>query len=257
MPTPRMRASKWLTTFVALNLSRLHFAWGTPSPCPWDLTLLRQNGRSGHNNSRARTPSGTRVDAPVASLRCRIPRSGIRAYQNASRQMNPSAQFTRSIVQYYGSEFVNYTVATLLEKLRIEQTKSRPRRSNDNGLVEAKNGAVVRKHMGYGHIGSAHAEAIHSFYEKHFNGYLNYHRPSGQAEIIEGEKGKSRRVYRWYATPWEVLRQLPGVAGYLKPELTIDALNAVAKVETDTEAARRMQGAKQKLFASFRQKRGA
>ena len=156
-----------------------------------------------------------------------------------------------------GSEFVNYTVATLLEKLRIEQTKSRPRRSNDNGLVEAKNGAVVRKHMGYGHIGSAHAEATHSFYEKHFNGYLNYHRPSGQAEIIEGEKGKSRRVYRWYATPWEVLRQLPGVAGYLKPELTIDALNAMAKVETDTEAARRMQGAKQKLFASFQQKRGA
>ncbi len=156
-----------------------------------------------------------------------------------------------------GSEFINYTVATLLEKLRIEQTKSRPRRSNDNGLAEAKNGAVVRKHMGYGHIGSAHAEAINTFYEKHFNSYLNYHRPCGQAEMAEGAKGKSRRVYRWYATPWEVLRQLPGVAGYLKPELTIDVLNAVAKAETDTEAAHRMQGAKRKLFASFQQRRSA
>src|ERR1035438_5076024 len=44
-----------------------------------------------------------------------------------------------------GSEFINHTVAGLLNKLLIEQTKSRPRRSNDNGLVEAKNGAVVRK----------------------------------------------------------------------------------------------------------------
>jgi transposase InsO family protein len=52
-----------------------------------------------------------------------------------------------------GSEFINYTVAQLLNKLLIEQTKSRPRRSNDNGLVESKKGAVIRKHMGYGYIG--------------------------------------------------------------------------------------------------------
>ena len=51
-----------------------------------------------------------------------------------------------------GSEFINPTVAKLLDKLLIEQTKSRPRQSNDNGLVETKNGAVIRKHIGYGHI---------------------------------------------------------------------------------------------------------
>ena len=38
-----------------------------------------------------------------------------------------------------GSEFINRTVAELLEKLLIEQTKSRPRQSGDNGLVETKN----------------------------------------------------------------------------------------------------------------------
>ena len=51
-----------------------------------------------------------------------------------------------------GSEFINHTVAKLLNKLLIEQTKSRPRHSNDNGLVERKNGAVIRKHMGFDHI---------------------------------------------------------------------------------------------------------
>ncbi len=54
-----------------------------------------------------------------------------------------------------GSEFINQTVARLLNKLLIEQTKSRPRHSNDNGLVETKNGAVIRKHMGYGYIHAA------------------------------------------------------------------------------------------------------
>ena len=43
-----------------------------------------------------------------------------------------------------GSEFLNRTVEKLLNKLLIEQTKSRPRHSNDNGLVESKNGAVIR-----------------------------------------------------------------------------------------------------------------
>jgi len=51
-----------------------------------------------------------------------------------------------------GSEYINYTVAEMLDKLRIEFTKSRPRHSNDNGLAETKNGAVVRKHFGYEHI---------------------------------------------------------------------------------------------------------
>ena len=43
-----------------------------------------------------------------------------------------------------GSELINKTVAELLEKLLIEQTKSRPRQSGDNGLVETKNGAIIR-----------------------------------------------------------------------------------------------------------------
>src|SRR5436305_6831321 len=63
----------------------------------------------------------------------------------------------------YGSEFIYYTVAKLLEKSRIEQTKSRPRHSNDNGLAETKNGAVVRKHMGYSHIAAPESSGHRSF----------------------------------------------------------------------------------------------
>lgn len=53
------------------------------------------------------------------------------------------AQFPFRILGFHsdnGSEFINGAVARLLNSLFAEHTKSRPRHSNDNGLVEAKNG---------------------------------------------------------------------------------------------------------------------
>src|SRR5450631_4555806 len=150
-----------------------------------------------------------------------------------------------------GSEFINHTVAGLLNKLLIEQTKSRPRHSNDNGLAEAKNGAVVRKHMGYTHIATAHAQAIAGFFQEHFNPYLNFHRPCGVPELVVNAKGKEKRAYRWYATPWEILRQLPDVARHLKAEVTIAMLDQQAQAKSDTQAAEEMQEAKCRLFDDF------
>jgi len=74
-------------------------------------------------------------------------------------------------------EFINKTVAQLLEKLRVEQTRSRPRQSGDNGLVESKNGSprrLLRKHIGYGYIDASHADRINDFYREYLNPYLNY-----------------------------------------------------------------------------------
>jgi transposase InsO family protein len=156
-----------------------------------------------------------------------------------------------------GSEFINHTVAQMLDKLLVEQTKSRPRHSNDNGLAESKNGWVIRKHIGYGHIASAHAEAFEIFYERRLNPYLNFHRPCGVPEVIVTAKGKQKRVYRWYATPWEILRQSPGLAGFLRAELTVDQLQQTAGAKSDTQAAMEMREAKRKLFARLQHKRSA
>jgi transposase InsO family protein len=151
-----------------------------------------------------------------------------------------------------GSEFINQTVARLLNKLLIEQTKSRPRHSNDNGLVETKNGAVIRKHMGYGYIDAEHAELIQHFYSAHLNPYLNYHRPCAQADIEVDEKGRQRRHYRRYQTPLETLLALQP-APVLRPGLTVAVLQRIAAALSDTAAAQRMQQAKGKLFAQLRQ----
>lgn len=150
-----------------------------------------------------------------------------------------------------GSEFINYTVAKLLGKLLIEQTKSRAHRTGDNGLVESKNGAIVRKHMGFGHIGAQHAEAVNRFHRQHLNPYLNFHRPCAVAQIIEQPNGKRRRVYRRWDTPLEIFRQTPQRETYLRPGVTMAELERFAKEQSDTEAAIGMQRAKQQLLSTI------
>ena len=95
-------------------------------------------------------------------------------------------------------------MARLLNKLLAQQTKSRLRHPNDNALAETKNGAVIRKQMGYGRIRSVHAEAITAFYREHFNPYLNFDRPCGVPENDNGPQRQAARAYRSYATPWEI-----------------------------------------------------
>lgn len=151
-----------------------------------------------------------------------------------------------------GSEYVNHVVAKLLNKLSIEQTKSRPRRSNDQALVEGKNGSVIRKHMGYAHIPRRFAEPINGFYQTHFNTYVNYHRPSGFATTTVNAKGKEKKVYNLYEPPYEHFKKLPNAATYLRAGLAFQELDVLAYAMSDNACATLMQEAKYRLFKSFR-----
>ena len=151
-----------------------------------------------------------------------------------------------------GSEFINRTVAELLNKLLIEQTKSRPRQSGDNGLIETKNGAIIRKHMGYGYIDAGHADAINSFYREFLNPYLNYHRPCAQPDVEIDRRGRKRVRYRRYQTPLETLLGLDKPAQYLRQRLSINTLKRIGAARSDTDAAHRMQQAKAALFDQLR-----
>ncbi len=156
-----------------------------------------------------------------------------------------------------GSEFINYNVARLLEKLLIEQTRSRPHRSGDNGLVESKNGAIIRKHIGYGYIGAQHAEAVDRFHREQLNPYINFHRPCAVPTVLTAANGKRRRIYQRWATPFELFRELPRCDSFLQPGVTMAELERFAQSQSDTEAALAMQRAKRQLFGSFKGKQTA
>jgi transposase InsO family protein len=147
-----------------------------------------------------------------------------------------------------GSEFINYTVARLLDKLLIEQTRSRPHRCGDNGQVESKNGAIIRKHIGYGYIDAKHAETMDQFYREHLNPYINFHRPCAVPTVLTQANGKRRRVYQRWATPFETFSEIPDCESFLRADVTLAELEHMARTESDTEAALAMQSAKRKLL---------
>ena len=166
------------------------------------------------------------------------------------------AQFPFVILNFHsdnGSEYINKTVAKLLNKLLAKQTKSRSHHSGDNALAECKNGWVIRKQIGYSHIPKQYASLINQFYKNYLNPYLNFHRPCGYATIIEDlkKKGKLKKVYKTYLTPHEKFLSLPDFKQYLKPEITPEFLENLSKEKSDNECAAAMQKEKQELFNKF------
>jgi hypothetical protein len=150
-----------------------------------------------------------------------------------------------------GSEYINHTVVKLLKKLLIELTKSRARQSNDNALVESKNGSIVRKWLGYCHIPQWHAPRINKFFKEHLVPYINYHRPCHYPVIKVNEKtGKQQKTYPYknMMTPYEKFKSLPDAKQYLKAGVTFEELDVIAGQETDLEAAKKVQKAREKLF---------
>ncbi|MFT5691678.1 MAG: transposase InsO family protein [Oceanicoccus sp.] len=155
-----------------------------------------------------------------------------------------------------GSEYINYTVAELLEKLHIEFTKSRPRHSNDNGLVESKNGSVIRKLYGYAHIPQQYAADFTALNSDQVYRYVNFHRPCYFPTTITDNKGKQKKKYLYedMMTPYEKFRSLPRASQYLKPGVTFKALDAFMAEMTDNEAAEQLNSARDHLFKQLHER---
>jgi len=128
-------------------------------------------------------------------------------------------------------------------------------RRGDSGIPGHRSsslGWMIRKHIGYGYIDAKHADAINDFYRDYFNPYLNYHRPYAQPDVKIDEKGRKRVRYRRYQTLLETLSLLDKPAQCPRDGLSINALKTVAAAIGDTDAARRLQPAKNKLFEMLR-----
>ncbi len=153
-----------------------------------------------------------------------------------------------------GSEYINRHVAELLNKLLIEeQTKSRSRHSNDNAQAESKNGAIVRKHLGYSHIPQRFASLVNAFCRDHLTPYINFHRPCLFAETITDAKGRQRKRYPYalMMTPYEKFKSLCMAEQFLKPGITFQQLDAQANAMSDNDAAQRLNDARAILFKTI------
>ena len=122
-----------------------------------------------------------------------------------------------------GSEFINETMIEYCVRHGIELTRSRPYRKNDQAWIEQKNGAVVRKLLGYRRFeGIAAAQVFARLYGTS-RLFVNFFQPSFKLAEKHREGAHVTKRYFPPETPCERLLQAPTI-----PEPTKGKLREVA-----------------------------
>jgi hypothetical protein len=118
-----------------------------------------------------------------------------------------------------GTEFVNDRLIEYCLSHGIELTRSRPYRKNDQAWIEQKNGAVVRKLLGYQRFeGIAAAKAITRLYGAS-RLFVNFFQPSFKLAAKHREGAQVSKRYHPPQTPCERLLQDEGTPETAKMKL--------------------------------------
>ena len=136
-----------------------------------------------------------------------------------------------------GSEFLNTDLVTFCTQHHIEFTRSRPYRKNDQAWVEQKNGAVVRRLVGYGRLdGVAAAEALARLYSA-ARLFVNFFQPSFKLAEKTRVGARVRKRYHAPETPCARLLASDALALPMKDRLrallgTLDPLRLLDEIRT-------------------------
>lgn len=126
-----------------------------------------------------------------------------------------------------GDEFLNWLLfdwcrdATAHRTKKVELTRSRPNKKNDNCNVEERNGAIVRKYIGYERYDCIEAtHAMNELYEV-LRLYVNFFQPIQKLEGKERQpNGRYKRIYGQAKTPYERVLDHPNIEQSIKDKLT-------------------------------------
>ena len=143
-----------------------------------------------------------------------------------------------------GSEFINDTVLAYCTESKIEFTRSRPYRKNDQAWVEQKNGSIVRRLVGYRRLeGIGAASALSRLYAAS-RAFVNFFQPS--FKLAEKKRVGARVSKRYHAPETPCGRLLSSEA---VPEETKERLRAIAITLDPLRLLDEIRNAQQELAA--------
>jgi hypothetical protein len=117
------------------------------------------------------------------------------------------------------SAFINETLIAYCAEQQLTFTRSRAYRKNDQAWIEQKNGAVVRRFVGYDrHHGVVAAQCLGRLYQA-VRLYVNYFQPSAKLKSKVRIGGRVKKTYHKPATPCERLLAHPSVTTEAKERL--------------------------------------
>jgi len=148
-----------------------------------------------------------------------------------------------------GSEFINSHFLYYCEVERINFTRSRPDKKDDNSYVEQKNWTVVRRNVGYMRYDTEAEYRVMKELYGHLRLYVNFFQPTMKLVMKERVGRKYRKVYDEAKTPFERLK-LSGVLTY-EVERELEQLYLSTN---PVELKRKIEKLKQKLYNLSRRK---
>jgi len=143
------------------------------------------------------------------------------------------------------SAFINETVLDYCRRTGIEFTRSRAYRKNDQAWVEQKNGAIVRKLIGYGRLSGMKATETLSLLYEASRCYVNFFQPSFKLKSKSRQGAKVTKQYHAPATPYQRL-----LASDQIPESTKQQLQAAFAVLDPVQLLQQIRSRQQELVAA-------
>ena len=123
------------------------------------------------------------------------------------------------------SAFINEVVLDYCRRRGMEFTRSRPGPKNDQAWVEQKNGAVVRRAVGYERFEGVRAvDAMRRLFQS-MRLFVNYFQPSFKLLKKEREGARVRKTYAPPATPCDRVLSSPHVSEERKSVLRQERAN--------------------------------
>lgn len=213
--------------------------WANPPPGFCEIDMVAHGGTSVAGSF---IQTLTMVDIATGWTECLplIARDGGLVVEAMTRAQSLFPWLIRGADFDNDSAFMNDVVVPWCRGQKIEVTRSRAYKKNDQAFVEQKNGAVVRRLVGYGRFdGVATARVMTRLYAA-ARLHVNFFQPSFKLKEKRREGAKVIKRYHPPATPYERALMHPKLALTVKRRLretyrTLDPVQLLAEIRAAQE----------------------
>ena len=228
--------------------------WKDPPPGFCEIDLVAHGGNSVAGSF---IQTLTMVDVATGWTECipLIARDGGLVVEAIKRAQSLFPWLLRGADFDNDSTFMNDVVVPWCRAQKIEVTRSRAYKKNDQAFVEQKNGAVVRRLVGYGRFDGVEAAQVMARLYAAARLYVNFFQPSFKLKEKRREGAKVIKRYHAPATPFERAVAHPRATRAVKARLramhrTLDPVAHLAEIRAaQTELGERIDRRAGKIAA--------
>ena len=178
--------------------------WNDPPPGFCEVDMVAHGGTSVAGSF---IQTLTMVDVATGWTECLplVTRDGSLVVEAIKRAQSLFPWLLRGVDFDNDSAFMNEVVVSWCRGQKLEVTRSRAYKKNDQAFVEQKNGAVVRRLMGYGRFDGAETARVMARLYAAARLYVNFFQPSFKLKEKRREGAKLIKRYDDPSTPYDEL----------------------------------------------------